>query len=122
MGLIRRIFSRIINPPALTDEQISAAIKSRIIDGGGKVGEKFDLVSSSIDMLTPYLLSIGDNVTLSGAKVLTHDASVKKSLGYTKVGAVSIGNNVFVGWGECNSDEYDNRKQCHCRCWFYRMR
>ena len=29
--------------------------------------------------------------------VLTHDASTKKATGYTKLGAVKIGNRVFVG-------------------------
>lgn len=50
-------------------------------------------------MLTPYLVAIGNNVTLTGVRVLTHDASTKKELGYTKVGRVTIGDNVFVGAG-----------------------
>jgi maltose O-acetyltransferase len=92
---LRKLFSR----PAPTDEQIAAAVKSKILEGGGFVGDNFDFIASSIDMSTPYLISIGNDVTLTGVKVLTHDASLKKSLGYSKVGAVSIGNNVFVGWG-----------------------
>ena len=99
MKWIYRIFRKLVYRPAPTDEQITAAIKAKIIAGGGVVGNNFDLISSSIDMSTPYLISIGDDVTLSGVKVLTHDASLKKSLGYSKVGTVSIGNNVFVGWG-----------------------
>lgn len=67
--------------------------------GGGHVGNHFDLINSSIDLIFPYLISIGDNVTLSGVKILTHDATLKKSIGYTKVGKVTIGDNVFVGWG-----------------------
>lgn len=95
INLLRRFIVR-QNP---TDEQITSYIKSKIIAGGGRVGNNFDLIASSIDLSTPYLLSIGDNVTLSGVKILTHDASLKKTLGYSKVGEVHIGNNVFIGWG-----------------------
>lgn len=49
-------------------------------------------------MLCPKLISIGDNVTLTHVSLLTHDASPKKSIGYTRFVKVSIGNNVFVGW------------------------
>lgn len=31
--------------------------------------------------------------------MLAHDASTKKELGYSKVGCVNIGDNVFVGYG-----------------------
>lgn len=67
--------------------------------GGGRVGENVDIISSSIDLWEPYLISIGDNVTLTTMRLLTHDASTKKSLGYTKIGRVTIGSNVFVGAG-----------------------
>ena len=36
---------------------------------------------------------------MSGTTVLAHDGSTKKILGYSKVGNVVIGNNVFVGYG-----------------------
>lgn len=45
-----------------------------------------------------FLISIGDNVTFSTrVHVLAHDASLKRTLGYSKVGKVNIGNNVFIG-------------------------
>lgn len=45
-----------------------------------------------------WLIEIGDHVTLApGVHVLAHDASMKKAIGYTKIGRVIIGNNVFVG-------------------------
>ena len=47
----------------------------------------------------PYLISIGNNVTITGVKILTHDASLKKTIGYSKTGKVHIGNDVFIGWG-----------------------
>ena len=44
-------------------------------------------------------IKIGNNVTITGARILTHDACLKKQIGYTKVGKVYIGNNVFIGAG-----------------------
>lgn len=53
-----------------------------------------------IDYSHYWLISIGDNVTLAPrVHILAHDASTKKDLGYTKLGKVNIGNNVFVGAG-----------------------
>ena len=49
------------------------------------------------DMVTPFLLTIGNNVTITNCRLLTHDASTKKFLGYTKAGKIVIGNNVFIG-------------------------
>lgn len=54
-----------------------------------------------IDGNWPWLISIGDDVTLAtGVKLLAHDASTAKTGVHTKVGIVKIGNNVFIG---CNS-------------------
>lgn len=51
-----------------------------------------------IDPSCPYLIEIGDNVTLArGVTILAHDASLKWHLGVVKLGNISIGNNVFVG-------------------------
>lgn len=52
-----------------------------------------------IDVNHGFLLTIGNNVTLSNAKILTHDGSTKRALGYSRVGRVTIGDNVFVGAG-----------------------
>lgn len=64
-----------------------------------KRGKNVDIINSFIDWCYPHLVTIGDNVTITNATILTHDASIKKSLGYCKVGRVDIGNNVFVGYG-----------------------
>ena len=46
------------------------------------------------------LIEIGDNVTIAPrVHILAHDASTKRELGYTKIGRVTIGNNVFIGAG-----------------------
>lgn len=66
---------------------------------GMKVGNNFNRQQGCfIDPSHCFLISIGDNVTFSiRVCLLAHDASTKKSLGYTKIGKISIGDNVFVG-------------------------
>ena len=57
-------------------------------------------IYGSIDDGHEFLVTIGNNVTLaSGCRVLTHDGSTKKIVGYSRVGRVDIGNDVFVGAG-----------------------
>ena len=98
MSFLRKIYCRLTGNP-YTDAEITAHIIKKIRMGGGYVGNNVDIYSSSIDLGAPYLISIGDNVTITGVKLLTHDASLKKKTGYTKIGKIHIGNNVFVGWG-----------------------
>lgn len=51
-----------------------------------------------IDGNWPWLISVGDNVTLaSGVKLLAHDARTAKTGVHTKVGIVRIGSNVYIG-------------------------
>lgn len=102
MSLIRNILREIyfkLKGPALSDEEISKIIINKIRNGGGIVGDNVDIIGSSIDMGEPYLINIGNNVTITGVKILTHDGSLKKTVGYSKVGKVHIGNDVFIGWG-----------------------
>ena len=45
-----------------------------------------------------FLISIGDNVTLSTrVHILAHDASTKRHIGYAKIGRVIIKSRVFIG-------------------------
>lgn len=102
MNLIRKLIRRLVNMikgPTPTDEEIAERIISKIREGGGSVGDNVDIIASSIDMGEPYLLKIGNNVTITGVKILTHDASLKKTVGYSKTGKVYIGDDVFIGWG-----------------------
>ncbi len=94
--LLKKCFRFLIGA-SLSDEQASINLIHEIRNRGGIVGENVDILGSIIDMGEPYLLSIGNNVTITGAHILTHDASLKKQIGYTKVGKVKIGNNVFIG-------------------------
>ena len=70
-----------------------------LISMGLTVGTNFNRLNGVI--LDPghcWLIEIGNNVTLAPrVHILCHDASTKTFLGYTKIGRVTIGDNVFVG-------------------------
>ena len=66
---------------------------------GVTIGKNFDGPDSTIDYCFGHLVTIGDNVTISGTTILAHDGSTKKFLGYSKVAPVTIGSNVFIGYG-----------------------
>lgn len=70
-----------------------------LVKRGLEVGENFQRQGGVIiDPPHCWLIKIGDNVTLaSRVYILAHDASTKMHLGYSKIGKVTIGNNVFVG-------------------------
>lgn len=71
----------------------------KLISMGMKVGTNFKRLHGVI--LDPghcWLIEIGDNVTMAPrVHILCHDASTKQFLNYTKIGRVTIGNNVFIG-------------------------
>lgn len=71
----------------------------RLVSMGMVVGENFHcLQGTMLDPAHCWLIEIGDNVTLApGVHILCHDASTKNYLGYTKIGRVTIGDNVFIG-------------------------
>ena len=66
---------------------------------GVKIGNNVDIYSSNIDQGHGFLIKIGNDVTITNATILSHDASTKKFLGYSKVGKVTIGDRVFIGYG-----------------------
>lgn len=66
---------------------------------GVKVGENLNVYNSLIDGKHGFLITIGNNVTITGARILAHDGSMKKFLGYSKIARVTIGDNVFIGQG-----------------------
>ena len=71
----------------------------KLIKHGMVIGKNFERLNNVlIDDSHCWLIEIGDNVTLAPrVHILAHDASTKMILGYTKIGCVKIGNNVFVG-------------------------
>lgn len=66
---------------------------------GAKIGQNFWSNGSYIDPGFPFLIEIGDDVTLSHVTILAHDASTQHICKKSRVGKVKIGNNVFVGFG-----------------------
>ncbi|MDG4658483.1 DapH/DapD/GlmU-related protein [Ectobacillus antri] len=66
---------------------------------GLKVGKNFKFYNTRIDYSHCFLIEIGDDVIISNSTILAHDATTKIALGKTKIGRVSIGDRVFVGYG-----------------------
>ena len=71
----------------------------RLIRDGMRVGKAFHRMNDVwIDPGHCWLISLGDNVTLAPrVMILAHDASLQHALHVTKIGNVTIGNNVFIG-------------------------
>ena len=71
----------------------------KLISMGMTVGSNFKRLHGVI--LDPghcWLITIGENVTMAPrVHILCHDASTKQFLNYTKIGRVTIGDNVFIG-------------------------
>jgi maltose O-acetyltransferase len=66
---------------------------------GVQIGEDVNLINTTIDWSHGFLVSIGNHVTLTGVKILTHDGSTQIPFGVSRVGKVTIGDEVFVGYG-----------------------
>lgn len=65
---------------------------------GITIGNDCHIYTKNLDFGHGYLITIGNKVTLASAvRILTHDASTKRILGYSKIGRVDIGDNVFIG-------------------------
>jgi maltose O-acetyltransferase len=69
------------------------------IKNGLKIGKNVFMARDVfIDPGFPWLITIGDNCTItSGVMILAHDASTKMHIGYTKIGKIIIGNNTYIG-------------------------
>lgn len=70
-----------------------------LVSMGLVIGDNFNRMHGTIlDPSHCWLIHIGDNVTLAPrVHILAHDASTYMWLGYTRIGTVTIGNNVFIG-------------------------
>lgn len=71
----------------------------KLVSMGMVVGSHFKRLNGVIlDPSHCWLIEMGNHVTLAPrVHILCHDASTKDFLGYTKIGRVTIGNNVFIG-------------------------
>lgn len=66
---------------------------------GVKIGENVQLINTTIDWGHGFLVTIGNHVTLTGVRILAHDASTQIPFGLSRVGRVTIGDEVFIGSG-----------------------
>lgn len=93
MNIVKKVIKRIvckIRGEICLEEYISCGTK---VGSGFWMGDRCRL-----DWSFPWLITIGDNVTLShDVDIICHDASLQKHAGVTKLGRVTIGNNVFIG-------------------------
>lgn len=73
----------------------------KLVRMGLTVGKNFNpQLGFDLDASHCWLITIGDNVTFGpGVRILAHDASMHQALGYTKIGRVTVGDNVFIGAG-----------------------
>lgn len=91
-----RIIKRAIHNELYSNPNISVDLYRK---KGVVIGENTELYNTEIDNLRPFLVTIGSNSLITGTRILTHDASTKKTMGYTKIGRVEIGDEVFIGVG-----------------------
>ncbi|MDR7079132.1 maltose O-acetyltransferase [Neobacillus niacini] len=66
---------------------------------GMKIGDNCSIQAGvTFDYSFCWLINIGNNVTIGPeAYILAHDASTIKELNFTKVGSITIEDNVFIG-------------------------
>ena len=70
-------------------------------DNGMRVGKDCSIQDGVLcDPSHAWLITIGDRVTIAPrVMIYAHDASSKNRLGYSMIGRVNIGNDVFIGAG-----------------------
>ena len=72
---------------------------NNLIADGLSLGKNVTIMPEVIiDTRYPYLISIGNNCSLSnGVVILAHDATTFKFTGYTRLGKVDIKDNCYIG-------------------------
>jgi len=70
-----------------------------LINRGLKIGRNVNIIDAYFfDPSFCYLISIGNNCTICpNVRLIAHDASTYKALGYTKIGKISIEDGCFIG-------------------------
>lgn len=92
MGKIRNILAKIKRTILAESEE------DILIRKGVSIGRDTKLYNVEVDGCFPHLITIGSNCCITHSVILAHDASTKNIVGYSKVGRVKIGNNVFIGY------------------------
>jgi len=95
MGIYRIITDLVHSFRNKKREQYLEGLKKK----GFKLGENVSIVDNFFfDPSHCYLISIGNNCTICpNVRLIAHDASIKKILGYTKIGKIDIRENCFIG-------------------------
>ncbi len=70
-----------------------------LVSNGLKLGKNVEIIDAFFfDPSHCYLITIGDNTTICpNVRLIAHDASTKRLIGYTKIGKIEIGKNCFIG-------------------------
>jgi len=70
-----------------------------LVNKGLTLGANVEIVGNFVfDPSHCYLISIGDNCTICpNVRLIAHDASIKKILGFAKMGRIDIRENCFIG-------------------------
>lgn len=70
-----------------------------LVHNGLKLGQNVEIIDTFFfDPSHCFLITIGDNCTICpNVRLIAHDASSKKLLGFTKIGPIVIGDNCFLG-------------------------
>ncbi len=91
-GILRRLYSSI------------SGVKRRrylhsLVSKGLILGKNVEIIADFFfDPSHCFLISIGDNCTICpNVRLIAHDASTKRHLGYTKIGRIDIRDNCFIG-------------------------
>lgn len=95
--MIKNIFKNIsYKLRGISNEQLSLNAN---LKNGMKVGKNvYGLIGCTIDYGNSWLIEIGDDVIFAPqVYLLAHDTSTKRSLGYTRIGKIKIGNKCFIG-------------------------
>lgn len=71
----------------------------KLVKKGLTLGRQVDIVDTFFfDPSHCFLISIGDRCTICpNVRLIAHDASLKKTCGYTKIAKIEIGKNCFIG-------------------------
>lgn len=83
----------------LLRERNRAKYLAVLMQRGLRLGKSVYIVDTFfIDPSHCFLISIGDNCTICpNVRLIAHDASTKKLLGFTKIGRIDIKENCFIG-------------------------
>lgn len=91
-NILRRIYYRFENKKR-------TKYLNDLVRKGLTLGKNVDIVADYFfDPSHCFLISIGDNTTIApNVRLIAHDASTKKLIGYAKIGKIEIKENCFIG-------------------------